>query len=88
MPCHGGIHCTVLDLFFRETGQQKLLSNASIVAGHFLGVWNELPRYPAENRGSQDGGTEGDTASQVPSCLVRVAIPSTGPFILLRALLQ
>ena len=47
VPCHGGIHCTVLnihDLF--HYGQQDLLQEVAVVAGHFFwGVWRQLPHW-------------------------------------------
>ena len=70
VPCHGGVHCTVLDpSTLHETGQETLLGNASIIAGHFFwGVWRQLPRWSG---GSADGG-EGET---VPPCLVMARHP-------------
>ena len=47
VPCHHGVHCTVLSLsdLFRS-GQQDLLQEAAVVAGHFFwGVWRHLPHW-------------------------------------------
>jgi hypothetical protein len=80
VPCHGNIHCTVLDPSdLYDYGQEAVLRDASIVAGHFFwGVWRQLPRWNIAHIFSwrhndsslkrEEG--EKDERENVPPCLV------------------
>ena len=72
VPCHGGVHCTVLDpsdLF--HSGQEALLQEVAVVAGHFFwGVWKKLPHWNIARITSPSPPSSSSEEGEVPHLLV------------------